>query len=202
MSDQEPLRRLFFGVPIPAEVRRRLADARDAALAGQRARAVPEANFHVTLAFLGETPQDRLPCIRQAASRVTFPPFQVTLDHLHHKPRNAILWVGAAYTPGELAALVRDLNRALQDCHHTPDPRPYTPPQTQAAPPPPPPRPPGAPDLDRGGLPSVRVATHRRRRRLPHTGTLVRPNLTVLSQKNNRGNISVAFREPVLFISL
>jgi 2'-5' RNA ligase len=57
--------RLFFALDLAPEARAALAAWRDAGLAGRDdLRAVPEEALHMTLAFLGETPGERIEAVR------------------------------------------------------------------------------------------------------------------------------------------
>ena len=62
--------RCFFGMGIDHQLALELVELRDRAvrdLAGAGPRAVPAGNFHVTLAFLGDLPAERLPLLEDCA---------------------------------------------------------------------------------------------------------------------------------------
>lgn len=120
--------RLFLALwPDAAVVRQILALRRE--LFGDRAPGRPVAadNLHITLQFLGQTEAGQLDCIRQAASGIRFPAFDLVLDHLGHWPRPRVLWLGCHQVPTPLTALVQDLNAGLSGCGFTPEARPYHP---------------------------------------------------------------------------
>lgn len=91
----------------------------------RRARAVAPANWHVTLAFLGDTAPERRAAYEDAAGTVVGRPFDLALDRFGYFHRARILWIGAGEVPPALAALHADLNAALAECGHEPDPRPF-----------------------------------------------------------------------------
>ena len=111
--------RLFVAFDVPDTVKR----AASVAAAPWRERFpdvrwVPEANLHVTLAFIGSTPLEDVDpigdLIVQAATRA--PPFRTRLDGLgaFPSPRRArVLWAGVADRDGIVADLAAVVGRAL-----------------------------------------------------------------------------------------
>ncbi|MGF1692870.1 RNA 2',3'-cyclic phosphodiesterase [Photobacterium kagoshimensis] len=72
---------------------------------------VPEANLHVTLAFLGAiTPQQKTVLIAQA-SRITMPAFSLNFDHLGYWPSSRVLWLGTHQPPQQLLTLAQQLQQ-------------------------------------------------------------------------------------------
>ncbi len=72
-------RRLFIGLIPPDAVRDRLLEWRDRWQWPAGAARVPAAHLHLTLHFLGEVAEDRLPPIQAALARVPIDPFQLRL---------------------------------------------------------------------------------------------------------------------------
>jgi 2'-5' RNA ligase len=70
-------RRTFVAVDVPAEIRTRISELRSG-LPG--ARWSDPDQYHITLRFLGTTPADALPVVRDALSRVAAQRFDLTLD--------------------------------------------------------------------------------------------------------------------------
>lgn len=75
--------RLFIGLPFPHQARR------DFLLVQKRLQRnavkgnfTSGGNFHVTLAFLGEVEEDRLPAVFEAMERVPMPPVELLFDRL------------------------------------------------------------------------------------------------------------------------
>jgi RNA 2',3'-cyclic 3'-phosphodiesterase len=86
--------RVFFALwPSPAIAQRLGEEARQAAsrLGGRATR--PE-TIHLTLAFLGNLPEARLPDLLAAAATVRASSFSLTIDHAGLWPRQRLLWAG------------------------------------------------------------------------------------------------------------
>jgi len=100
--------RLFIAVNCDDEVKRQILKLQERlrvqAVRGNFSR--PE-NLHVTLAFLGETPQARLDCLYHIVESVQAPPFEITFNHAGcFKRRSAELWwLGANPADPGLATL-------------------------------------------------------------------------------------------------
>ncbi len=107
--------RLFFAVYPSDAVRERIAEVQARFDAGT-ARATAPDNFHLTLAFLGETAADERECFAQAAGAVEVPTFNVTLDRFRHFGKRSMYWLVPSVIPVELRALHKRLHRALAPC--------------------------------------------------------------------------------------
>ncbi|MGR3913933.1 MAG: RNA 2',3'-cyclic phosphodiesterase [Gammaproteobacteria bacterium] len=75
-------------------------------------RAVPAANFHITLHFLGEINARQFELLCSAAAGITPPRIQLRLDMPGYFPRPGIFWIGPAVVPPELPELARALRKA------------------------------------------------------------------------------------------
>lgn len=112
--------RLFVAVDVPGPVRALVAEAfapwREAF---PRARWVPEANWHVTLKFLGRTWPRLLAWVEERVAGVAAAhrPFRVRLDGIgaFPSPRRArVLWAALDDPQGALRSLARALEEALE----------------------------------------------------------------------------------------
>lgn len=118
--------RLFVALPLPEDVRDRLARLASG-LPG--ARWVPPENYHVTLRFIGEVPEDTAHDVDAALDMVSASPFPVTLDGMGtfgsgHRMRT--LWAGVA--PSEPLRHLRDkVESALVRAGLPPEERKFTP---------------------------------------------------------------------------
>jgi 2'-5' RNA ligase len=86
--------RLFVGLEIPAELRRRMAML---ARGVDDARWVAEENLHISLRFIGEVPEDRAEDLAAALDTVRAPTFTITLSgagHFESGRRVRVLWLG------------------------------------------------------------------------------------------------------------
>lgn len=117
--------RIFFGLELP--------EAQRAALALRQAmlplpRRVDPADFHLTLAFLGERRDDEIEAAHEAALRVRAAPFELTVADLGlfggEKPR--VAWAGVLPCP-PLDDLAARLVAALRQAGLDPEARRFTP---------------------------------------------------------------------------
>jgi 2'-5' RNA ligase len=105
--------RVFFALwPFP-EVADRLGNiAHDAALSFG-GRATRRDTIHLTLAFLGNVAEARLPELSIAAASVGVEPFAINVDRLGFWLHNHLLWAGCQAPAAELDALSSQLRKAL-----------------------------------------------------------------------------------------
>lgn len=86
--------RLFFGLEIPAHIKARLLKVR-AEVPGARWQSAEQ--MHITLLFLGDVEEERLPAVCEAARHIPLAPFELSVTGLgcfgqSCAPRN--LWAG------------------------------------------------------------------------------------------------------------
>jgi len=111
--------RLFVGIPVPGECREALAGAVRAlaAAAGDGLRPTRPENFHLTLQFLGETPDDRVAAVADALAPVAFAPFTLRPGRIGCLPdcrRPRVIHTDAAQG-GEACAVLAGLVRDAMD---------------------------------------------------------------------------------------
>ena len=119
------MHRLFVAMPLPDDVVDALAGLRS----GMRgARWIPEENYHLTLAFIGEVDRHGLNEIALALAGVSAPRFDMRLTGCgffgDRKPR--ALWVGVGPNP-PLSHLQSKVEVALQRAGFVPEKRKFTP---------------------------------------------------------------------------
>lgn len=106
--------RTFFALELPTELKLQLSDWRDRQLAGC-GRPVPPANFHITLAFIGNLPAGALERLELAVdSWLAADPARgdaLLLDRIGYWPRPGIYWLGPAHWPDSLARLASKLRQ-------------------------------------------------------------------------------------------
>jgi 2'-5' RNA ligase len=105
--------RVFFALWPTPEVADRLGDiARDAALSFG-GRATRRDTIHLTLAFLGNVPEVRLPELSAVAATVSVEPFTISLDQLGFWSHNHLLWAGCRTPVVPLGELFGRLRQTL-----------------------------------------------------------------------------------------
>jgi 2'-5' RNA ligase len=78
-------------------------------------RAVYRGDWHVTTAFIGEFPEDRLPELQARAAQIAVEPFRLRFDRVEFWPRPKVASLVAATVPPELQSLVDAQNALLTD---------------------------------------------------------------------------------------
>ena len=108
--------RLFISINFSPETLAALIAAREGlrALAGGRGSFTPDANLHLTLAFLGETEPERVPLALEAMREAGARSFELVFDRAGRFKRadGGIWWAGGPENPA-LAAVQRRLARGL-----------------------------------------------------------------------------------------
>jgi 2'-5' RNA ligase len=104
--------RLFYALWPDEATRTALTQLqRSLPLTGRR---VPPENLHVTLAFLGDRPADRLPQLKRILNMLPQMPQPLALDKLGYFKGSRIAWVGMQTAPEALVNLQAQLVHALQ----------------------------------------------------------------------------------------
>lgn len=117
--------RLFFALwPSDAE-RAALVNAARAAVEACGGRAVPPDNLHLTLAFLGSLPEERLPVLLATAAAVRSAAFALVIDRIERFRRARVLAATPSQLPGEAVALAAALRERLLAGGFAPDPKPF-----------------------------------------------------------------------------
>lgn len=116
MPEPDPERRRVFFALWPDETAlERLDQAGRQLHALGGGRRMRRETLHITLAFIGEVPADRIERLRQAAERVVAPVFALRLDRLECWRHKRIAWVGCSEPPLELLTLVGQLFEGLAE---------------------------------------------------------------------------------------
>jgi 2'-5' RNA ligase len=130
--------RLFVAIPVAADVRAAIGELMTAVAGGSieervfgQPRWVRVDGLHVTLRFLGATPDERQSALGDAlrASARGAAPFEIVLSGGGAFPNSArprVLWVGIAEGAVRIEALVRRLDVELQPLGWPPESRPFT----------------------------------------------------------------------------
>jgi 2'-5' RNA ligase len=124
--------RLFVGIPVSDGLRAAL-EAHLAATVGERlpGRAVPPANWHLTLRFLGATDAERRCRVVDELARIDPPPpFDLSLTGLGAFPRAGrakVLWIGVGEGADPLRALAASVEAAVVRAGFASEPKPFSP---------------------------------------------------------------------------
>jgi 2'-5' RNA ligase len=120
-------KRLFFALWPDNRQRDRLRDVINSVAKTVEGTAVDRRNWHITLAFIGTFPEDRVPYLLERAEQIQVEPFRLSFDRLEFWPRPKVASLCAATVPPELQALIDALNAVMIDLGLTPEDRTYRP---------------------------------------------------------------------------
>ncbi len=109
----EPTRRVFLALWPGDDVAAQLSDLSARAHASCGGRQMRRDTLHLTLAFLGDVAESRLPALCDAMAAVRGEAFSLRIDRLGYWPHNHIVWGGCSSTPPQLVQLVADVREAL-----------------------------------------------------------------------------------------
>lgn len=131
-NDTDFAGRLFVGVPLADQARREIdARLRGALPEGLPGRAVPVANWHLTLRFLGATRADQLATVRERLRAADVgAAFGVRFGGMgaFSRPRSArVLWISVAEGADRLRDLARIAEDAARAAGFAPETKSYTP---------------------------------------------------------------------------
>ena len=120
-------KRLFFALWPDHRQRDRMRDFISPVARQVEGRAIDRRDWHITLAYLGEFPENRITELHEAAGAITVEPFRLRFDRLEFWPRPKIAVVVAATVPPELDRLVETLKGVVFAAGVEPEQRTYRP---------------------------------------------------------------------------
>lgn len=120
-------KRVFFALWPDNRQREQLRDVIGAVAKTVEGKMVERRNWHITLAFIGAFPEDRIPYLMERAGEIHVRPFGLNFDRLEYWPRPRVASLSAASVPEELQELVDSLNQVISDLGLTPEDRNYRP---------------------------------------------------------------------------
>ena len=120
-------KRLFFALWPDHRQRERLRDVVGSVAKTVEGRAVDRRDWHVTVAFVGPFPENRVPYLLERAAQIEVEPFRLNFDRLEFWPRPKVASLCAATVPPALQQLVDSLNGVLLDLGLKPEDRNYRP---------------------------------------------------------------------------
>ena len=125
---RERTRRLFLALWPDASMREQLAHAVRKGVRGSGGRRVPEANYHITLAFIGAVPEGRVAELGAVVRAVTGAgPIEVPLRELAYWPGPRVLCAVPPAPPAGLSGWVGRLLEMLAAAAFAPDLKPFRP---------------------------------------------------------------------------
>ena len=119
--------RLFFALWPDGPARDALAGLAKRTAAEAWGRPVPAANLHLTLAFLGEVADERVPVALAVAEGIRAGAFDLALDRTGAFRRAGVAWAGPSTMPAELVRLQSALDSGLRAAGFALDERPVAP---------------------------------------------------------------------------
>ena len=120
-------RRIFFALWPDDRQRDRLRDVINSVAKTVEGRAVDRRNWHVTLAYIGDFPEEQLPSLLARAAEIPVAPFRLSFDRLEFWPRPKVACMVGTTVPSELQALIAALHVLMQDFGLAPEDRTYRP---------------------------------------------------------------------------
>jgi len=106
--------RLFFALWPPARAASALHEWASQASRQAGGRVTRAETIHLTLAFLGEVDEQRLPAAISAGRSAAGAPHRLPIEQARYWKHNRIVWVGPDETPEPLAGLAADLKSSLE----------------------------------------------------------------------------------------
>jgi len=97
--------RLFFALWPNSEVRAQLAARRDPVVRAYAGRSMRADTLHMTMLFLGETPELLVPDLLACGDRVRASSFTLNVDACCHFPHSKVAWLGCTEPPAQLNTL-------------------------------------------------------------------------------------------------
>lgn len=123
--------RLFIAIELSEEIRETLAQAQShLKYAGGDVKWVERDNIHLTLKFLGETPEEKLERIKNALDEIgkLFKPFEISLKDIGAFPNTnypRVIWIGLDKGAEESKMLAGRIDEAMSGIGFQKESRPY-----------------------------------------------------------------------------
>ncbi len=120
-------KRLFFALWPDDRQRDHLRDVINSVAKTVEGRPVDRRGWHVTLAYIGDFPEEQVPEMLARAGEIPVEPFRLSFDRLEFWPRPKIACMVAATVPPELESLIEALHALMQDFGLVPEDRTFRP---------------------------------------------------------------------------
>lgn len=122
---QDRQHRVFFALWPDDEVARQFDEAGHLAHRSLGGRRMRRETLHLTLAFIGDVPAERLAELRGIASSVRLPAFDLLFDRRHCLARRKLFWAAASIVSPGLRELATALNERLKAADFRTEDRPF-----------------------------------------------------------------------------
>lgn len=119
--------RLFYALWPDAAAREALGALAKRVAAESGGRPVPAANLHLTLAFLGDVPAERVGELARIGGRIASRPFRLAIDRTGRFRQAGVAWAGPSEVPPALAELQATLDQSLRAAGFAIEARPFAP---------------------------------------------------------------------------
>ncbi len=120
-------KRLFFALWPDNRQRETLRDAMSPLARQVEGKAVYRGNWHVTLVFVGDFPEERIPALQRAVADIPVEPFRLRFGTMSFWQRPKIAALETRSVPQELTDLVERLHAATADFGVEPEKHTYRP---------------------------------------------------------------------------
>ena len=121
------LKRLFLALWPDDRQRNNLSEILPSLLYSIEGKMTDRGNWHVTLVFIGDFPEDTIPELLHKTAQIEVQPFRLRFDRMSFMPRPKIACLEAMRIPDELARLKQDLESMLLPYGVAPEKREYRP---------------------------------------------------------------------------
>jgi len=120
-------KRVFFALWPDDRQRDRLRDVINSVAREVEGKVLDRRGWHITLAFIGDFPEEQVPDLLARAREIPVEPFHLSFDRLEFWPRPKVACMVGTTVPTELQALVMSLHALMQDFGVVPEDRTYRP---------------------------------------------------------------------------
>jgi 2'-5' RNA ligase len=120
-------KKLFFALWPSHRQREMLRDTIGPSISNVEGTPVDRRNWHITLVFIGDVPEEKIPGLRSAVEVIDPGEIRLRFDTVSFWQKPKIACIHARTVPPELERLVTSLQQAMIPFGYTPDPRVYRP---------------------------------------------------------------------------
>lgn len=120
-------KRLFFALWPSDRQRDQLRDLISPVAKLIEGSAIFRGKWHLTLAYIGDFPENLIPDLQQTASEIAVEPFRLRFDRIEYWPRPKLACLVGATNPPELQRLVAALNSTIIEFGDLPEERAFRP---------------------------------------------------------------------------